>query len=81
MENERYVITYGTSPIYPYEGGYSIVYAPDMQTARAMHAKKYGYTRDGCLRFGFSYTTEESRRWNCEVGKLNSVLFPSDWRV
>ena len=75
MKNEKFVITYGTSAIYPYESGYSIVYAPDMKTAREMHAKKYGYTRDdGCLRFAFSYTAEESKKFGCETGKLHSIL-------
>lgn len=81
MKNERFVVTYGTSQTFPYEGGYSIVYAKDEKTAREMHAKKYGYAKDGCLRFAFCYTAEESEKFGCENGKLNSVLFPSDWMV
>ena len=84
MENKRFVVTYGTSPEFPYESGYSIVYAKSRCEACELHAKKYGYTKDGCLRFAFIYTTEESEKWNCEVGELHSVLFPGvlfpqDW--
>jgi hypothetical protein len=76
METKKFVMTYGTSASFPYEGGYSLVYARNMETARAMHAKKYGYTKDGYLRFAFSYTAEESRKFGCETGQLHSILTP-----
>lgn len=56
-----FYFTYGSSPSYPFCEGYSVIYAKSEDEAREKHAKRYGYAKDGCLRFAFSYTYLEAR--------------------
>lgn len=57
---KKYYITYGMSDSQPFKGGWSTVYAKNEEQARKKHAKKYGFTDGGYLRFAFSYSEE---RW------------------
>ena len=56
-----FYFTYGSSPCFPFCEGYSVIYAKSEDEAREKHAKRYGYTKGGYLRFAFSYTYLEAR--------------------
>ncbi len=64
---KTYYATYGTSPDYPYQNGWTVIYAKNENEARQKHAERHGLTEHGTLRFAFIYSYEE---WNRESNRM-----------
>ena len=62
----KYYMTYGEDDSMPFQGGWSVIYAETENEARKKHADKYGLSKEGCLRFAFSYTEERWAESNME---------------
>lgn len=57
----KFYFTYGTSSDYPFQGGWTLIYAPDMKAAQQIF-KAYHPNREGvesCLNCADFYTEEQ----------------------
>lgn len=53
-----FFFTYGTSDVYPFEGGWTQISAETHSDACDIHKRKFGLLDGGTGRFAFSYTEE-----------------------
>lgn len=56
---ERFYFTYGTSPCFPFEGGWTLVYAPDLHAAIQIFKAYHPHPNGDCLINCSDYYTEE----------------------
>ena len=57
--NKDYFFTFGSSPQFPFSGGYLIVRAQNEHEAREKYKKHYPNVHNNCLNCAFVYTEEE----------------------
>lgn len=68
----KYYFTYGTSSCMPYQGGWSLIYAEDIDEARDLHRDRHGLSENGLLRYAFDYTEEEFLKSGMVDGNLGA---------
>ncbi len=57
--NERFYFTYGLHPSYPYQGGWTVVYAPTQKQAEDLFSMVHPDREGGLLNCAFVYTEEQ----------------------
>lgn len=63
---EKFYFTYGTDRGYPFRGGWTIIHAPNIESAinifQAIHPNRYG---SNCLNCADYYTAERFEKTEC----------------
>ena len=52
---KNYYFTYGSSDVYPFDGGHTLIKAENLIAAQKKHIKRYGYSSNGLLRYSHVY--------------------------
>lgn len=73
--DQRFYFTFGTSEVYPYQGGWVEVYAPNKRSAIEKFNNKFGYTKDGFVRCCSYYSEKEMTEADMLDGSGNLGAF------